>query len=244
MGKTSKNKRRRLLAEAESAPRPITDADSPDDDANDTSFLLGLVSPQELAIAVRTLNTLTKNTELLKSKNELKALRGAVFDFQRVSSSLAGTGNTLTSRISAALSSSRHTDALVLLSELKLRKLVPKLGALQRWVRDCDAASRSDGSFGDAEVLRVLDGILRSTMSEVGEEEQEPVKRMEDWRMREVSGEGVYEEVLAGTFPGMMLYQRRSASQTPDRSSIAAEADRATLASAFKLLQETSGPLR
>ncbi|KAL8290348.1 hypothetical protein RQP46_002606 [Phenoliferia psychrophenolica] len=223
MGKTSKNKRRRLLASAETA-LPI----SPDSDGeggegeNDKSFLLGLVSPAELAITVRTLSTLTKNTELLNRKNELKSLRGAVFDFQRVSASLAGTGNTLTSRISAALSSSRHTDALVLLSELRLRKLVPKLGALQRWVRDCDAASRSDGSYGDSDVLRVLDAILRSTIE--GGSEDEPVKRMDEWRMRDLSGENVWDEVYAGTFP--------------------AEADKAALAAPFSLLQSTPGPAR
>lgn len=214
MGKTSKNKRRRMLAEAESTTRPI----SPESDGEaDSTFLLGLVSPSELAIATRVLNTLTRNTELLKAKNELKGLRGAVFDFQRVNASLSGTGpslaalppacklttnragNTLTSRISAALSSSRHTDARVLLAELRLRKLVPKLGALQRWVRDCDAASRADGSFGDEEVLRVLDAILRTVE---GRDEGVAVRRVDEWRMREASGENLWSEVLAGTFPG------------------------------------------
>jgi hypothetical protein len=41
------------------------------------------------------------------------------------------------------------------------RKLAPKLGALQRWVRECDATSAADGSPGDPEALRCLDMILR-----------------------------------------------------------------------------------
>lgn len=94
MGKTGKNqknlKRQRLAAQEQIH---TTSPDSDDEDApRDTSFLLGLVSPQELAIAVRTINTLNNNPELLKSKAELKGLRGAVFDFQRISASQAGTG--------------------------------------------------------------------------------------------------------------------------------------------------------
>lgn len=90
-GKQQKNLKRQRLAAQEQIH--TTSPDSDDSDApRDTSFLLGLVTPQELAIAVRTLNTLTNNTELLKSKAELKGLRGAVFDFQRVSASQAGTG--------------------------------------------------------------------------------------------------------------------------------------------------------
>ena len=77
---------------------------------------------------------------------------------------------------------------------------MPKLGALQRWVRDCDAASRSDGSYGDSEVLRILDAILRSTLD--GADETEPVRRMDEWRMRDLSGENIWAQVSNGDFPG------------------------------------------
>jgi len=55
---------------------------------------------------------------------------------------------------------------LVLLSELSLRSLPTKLGALQRWVRECDAAFVSSGgdtveSEEGEMVMRVLDAILR-----------------------------------------------------------------------------------
>lgn len=71
-----------------------------------------------------------------------------------------------------------------------------RLGALQRWVRDCDAASQHDGSFGNNQVLRVLDAILRTTMepdaplgNSVGMKGHvSPVRRMEEWAVREASG--------------------------------------------------------
>lgn len=33
---------------------------------------------------------------------------------------------------------------------------------MQRWVKDCDAASARDGAYGDPIVLRVLDSVLRT----------------------------------------------------------------------------------
>lgn len=104
-------------------------------------------------------------------------------------------------------------DALVLLSELRLRRQQPKLGALQRWVRDCDAASRSDGSFGDETVLTVLDAILRCTNGEPELEEGEgnselkggkgPVVRQDEWVHREMNKEeDIWKEIQEGTFPG------------------------------------------
>lgn len=142
---------------------------------------------------------------MLKS-SQLKSLRGAVFDFHRTTSSLLNTGTTLSSRISAALTTSRHTDALVLLSEARIRKFEPKLGSLQRWVRDCDAASRSDGSFGDERVLEVLDAILR-IQDGLGDGRVWPepvegtggVRKDKEWKFREGSGKEIWKEVKEGT---------------------------------------------
>jgi len=213
MGKTGKALKRRKLAEATAfatlSPAPGSpDSGDEGEISNNPDFLLGLVSPQELAVSVKTLQTLTSHAEGVKGKAEMKPLRGAVFDFQRVSNAVTGTGNSLPSRISAALSSNRLQDALVLLNECRLRGVHPKLGALQRWVRECDAASRSDGSFGDTHVLTVLDAILRATsgvqvnISEVGKGKGEGVvKRMEDWVLREPSGVSIYSEVVTKTFP-------------------------------------------
>lgn len=213
MGKTGKALKRRKLAEATAlstlSPAPGSpDSDTDEPAQNNPDFLLGLVSPQELAVSVKTLQTLTTHAEAVKGKAETKPLRGAVFDYQRLSNAVAGTGNSLPSRISAALSSNRLQDALVLLNECRLRGVRPKLGALQRWVRECDAASRADGSFGDVEVLKVLDAILRATsgvqvdISEVGKGKGDGVvKRMDDFVLREASGVNIYSEVVTGTFP-------------------------------------------
>ena len=85
------------------------------------------------------------------------------------------TGTSLTSRISAALQDYRFTDALVLLNEMYIRGVPPKLGALQvsafscsyrtdvkkRWVRECDATSSADGKVRDKDAMRCVDMMLR-----------------------------------------------------------------------------------
>ena len=85
MGKTGKNIKRRKLAEAYPTPSGT---------ASDSEFFGGLLSPSELATATRVLNVLANNEELITGgKAELKGLRGAVFDFQRISAELSGTGS-------------------------------------------------------------------------------------------------------------------------------------------------------
>jgi hypothetical protein len=66
----------------------------------------------------------------------------------------------LTSKISTALRDYRFEDALILLYEMYIRKLPPKLGALQRWVRECDATSTVD-TAADQDAMKCLDLILR-----------------------------------------------------------------------------------
>jgi hypothetical protein len=71
------------------------------------------------------------------------------------------------------LQSSLHLESLVLLSELRLRSITPKLGSLQRWVRECDAAaisaakgknrSKQEEEKEEGMVWEVLDSILRAT---------------------------------------------------------------------------------
>lgn len=62
---------------------------------------------------------------------------------------------------------------------MRIRGQRPKLGALQRWTRECDAASTVDGSEGDREVLSVLDAIMRT--ADYGETDVSPVHRHADW---------------------------------------------------------------
>lgn len=133
------------------AAAPLT----PPESDSDALFL-----PEELEAAVFVLRTLCDNPSALAGK-EMKELKRSVFELQKVMVEGATIGASLTSRISAALKDYRFTDALVLLFEMYTRRLPPKLGALQRWVRECDATSAPDGSPGDPEALRCLDMILR-----------------------------------------------------------------------------------
>ncbi|GAA6039419.1 hypothetical protein JCM8097_002848 [Rhodosporidiobolus ruineniae] len=228
MGKTGKAlKRRRIEQAAQAAAQAPLDSEA---DEGNNDFLGGLISPAQLAVTVKTLQTLTSQSHLLNHKQDLKQLRTAVFDLQRIGNELSGTGNSLSSRISAALTQHRHVDALVLLSEMRIRQQHPKLGALQRWVREVDAASRSDGSFGDEMALKVLDAVLRCTNGETAMTEEEEaalepgrdgqvVVRQKEWVHRPRSEEDLYKEIVEGRFP--------------------APKDRDRLASAFSLLHET-----
>ncbi|KII84771.1 hypothetical protein PLICRDRAFT_146256 [Plicaturopsis crispa FD-325 SS-3] len=225
MGKTAKNLKRKRLAQAQavfSRPDPSEAVRAEEDLVADTqnehaagNFVLG---QNELAITIRTLDALSSNPDMLqKHRGALKGLRRAVWDFQRVSAEQDGcvTGNsgTLTARISSACAGARWTDALVLLSEMRLRKQRPKLGALQRWVRDCDAASSASSSAddgGDTEVLRVLDAILRTTadvdVEDGAEAELHPVRRHPDWSPEittsssdPTEGKGLFAAASSGT---------------------------------------------
>ncbi|KAF9002540.1 hypothetical protein BDQ17DRAFT_1357039 [Cyathus striatus] len=102
----------------------------------------------------------------------LKPFKTAVHDYWRAAAEASGVGSSLTSRISSALIDQRHIDALVLLSEMSLREQMPKLGALQRWVRECDAVL-SPGMAKEQrdKVWQVLDMILRTTQPELIAEE-------------------------------------------------------------------------
>ncbi|GAA6013784.1 hypothetical protein JCM11491_005098 [Sporobolomyces phaffii] len=222
MGKAGQARKRRRAEIARVEP---VERASPSEPSTAADFLGGLVSPGELATAVRVLDTLAKHPhDLIKDQRQhLKPLKAAVFDFQRAAAAVSGTGASLTSRISDALASGRHTDALVLLAELRIRKLPLPLGSLNRWVRECDAASRSDGSFGDSDVLRVLDSILRCTY-DLDDLATPPVVKHQEWKHRDPSGLDVWSEIQNDTLP--------------------APADRNALKDRFRLLDTTPGPDR
>jgi len=76
----------------------------------------------------------------------------------------------LTARITGALADEGYTEARILLSEMRIRGMAPRLGALCRWVRDLDVVSglaeQLDGKGPkrtprEEELLGVLDAILR-----------------------------------------------------------------------------------
>jgi hypothetical protein len=210
MGKTGKALKKRRLAQFSSAHVVTHTADDvSDDDPNvkDKLFLGGVISESQLAITIKTLSTLADFPDSISQhRSQLKRLRGAVHDFQRISAIKEGTGNSLTSRISSALSDNRWTDAKVLLAEMRIRKQRPRLGALQRWTRECDAASTADGSDGDWEVLSVLDAIMR-TAEDDAEGNVNPVRRHTEWVGRGLyrPSEGLFEAASNNTLFGMVF---------------------------------------
>lgn len=209
MGKTGKALKKRRLAQFASAHVvTLTSADVLDNELDEENklFLGGLVSESQLLATIRTLNALKESPESISQyRHQLKRLRGAVYDFQRVAAEQEGTGSSLTSKISSALSHSRWTDAKVLISEMRIRKQRPKLGALQRWTRECDAASTVDGSEGDKEVLSVLDAIMRTAEDVV--EDIHPIRRHPEWVAtgEHITSEGLFEATCNNTLFGMVF---------------------------------------
>ena len=136
---------------------PISDGDE-DDDEHVTA---AGVSMAEAATATKVLVALAAKPEGFKGK-EFKALRAALHALRQSegASMVLGFGMrevSLTQIVSDALRDLRWQDALRALEKMRQRKQVPKLGSLQRWVRDCDAA----GDY-DSEAMFVLDSVLRT----------------------------------------------------------------------------------
>lgn len=197
-----------------------------------------LVSAMDLAITARTLALLASqdSIETLRGK-ELKAVKTATYELMRV---LNG-GGSLTSQISAALSDARWLDALVLLSELSLRGGKTKLGALQRWVRECDAAAVAQHSKkGKAKateqdegemVMRVLDAILRVA----GEDQALPVENM-------VSTRNVVQPRAEWVCPGAESAEPvRIWDRAKTNALFESDAERVKLANLFRVVSTTAG---
>lgn len=95
--------------------------------------------------------------EVFRSK-PLRALRTALHSLT-TSKALEASGKSLVGRVSDALRDERWNDALSALATMRATGMVPKLGALCRWVRDCDAAH---GGLEDPMVCTVIDAVLRT----------------------------------------------------------------------------------
>ncbi len=160
---------------------PPSDADVDDSDDD--------LPAEDLQVAVETLQLLAQEPERL-AHPRYKQLKRAGWDFGKVladQGSAAGRlwwlhalvsradfhfpprllGSSIHSKISHALSLSHYRQALVLLFEMHVTKVPTKLGAIQRWVRDCDATSDPERKLSAEEreerdvVLRCLDLVLR-----------------------------------------------------------------------------------
>eukprot|EP01113_Clastostelium_recurvatum_P032326 TRINITY_DN4139_c0_g1_i2.p1 TRINITY_DN4139_c0_g1~~TRINITY_DN4139_c0_g1_i2.p1 ORF type:complete len:540 (+),score=116.92 TRINITY_DN4139_c0_g1_i2:92-1711(+) len=138
-----------------------------DNEDDDDDLVGGAIRASDLSVTISVLTALEDSPDLMRGK-AFKGLRVALHRLnQAMTKEGVSSGNSLTGRISDALADSRWNDALVALAEMRERKQTPKLGALQRWVRDCDAVQGGSTSApasldGDPQVLRVLDAILRT----------------------------------------------------------------------------------
>ncbi|ORX38085.1 hypothetical protein BD324DRAFT_624450, partial [Kockovaella imperatae] len=162
MGRRSEQakKRKRLLGSSMSGS--IKYAKHPPTQNTDTASteIEPLVSAQDLETTISTLETLCEFPDEL-SRKDVKGVKRAVHALNRVMVDGAPIGTSLSSKISSALQAYRFIDALVLLFEMYIRDLPPKLGSLQRWVRECDATFSVDGLVRDTDAMRCLDLILR-----------------------------------------------------------------------------------
>ncbi|KAJ3105116.1 hypothetical protein HDU96_008683 [Phlyctochytrium bullatum] len=143
------------------------------------------VTKFQLATTMQVLMKLESNAEALRNP-AFKPLRTMLFKLTKAANDTGmNAGATLSGKISQLVSAKFWKDTLVHLQEMESKKLAPKLGALQRWVRDCDAANSFKKNGRDRMVLEVLDGILRVADPElVGAGKQRPGERpprKEDW---------------------------------------------------------------
>mgnify|MGYP001800786716 len=71
-------------------------------------------------------------------------------------------GSSLTAQTTFAIRDGRYADALTHLQELRESKHIPKLGALQRWARDC-MNEEEFASLEKEEAIVLLDAVRSSS---------------------------------------------------------------------------------
>lgn len=156
MGKTGKQQKKLKLMNAAAVAAERTEYAS-DNEGEETWNVDGTtLSARDLSAALKVLTALGRYPDSLKEP-QYKPLRTAL---HALKSSKTPAGVSLSGQISDALADECYAEALVLLQEMRSKSASPKLGALQRWVRSCDAAS-ADGSR-NAHIMKVLDSILRT----------------------------------------------------------------------------------
>jgi hypothetical protein len=172
---------------------------------------IGLTN-DDIELAIDTLRTLSENPSVIKSRS-CKDLRTSVYEFRQACTTglNASSDTNLTARISGSLADGGCTEARILLAEMRIRGVTPKLGALCRWVRDLDVVSglaeQLDGSSQRTSVeeglLVVLDSILRLTgpidyTTEV--DTSGPISPRQAWDLRDqLERRQVYASVLSGS---------------------------------------------
>ena len=110
----------------------------------------------EISLHVETVDKL-RSLPSLEGKS-YKRLRTALHPF--VLSLIEETSSSLSAQCSCAFRDGRQKDALRLLSDMRSSRHPPKLGALQRWVRDCMNENDFAG-LQSKDAVELLDGIMR-----------------------------------------------------------------------------------
>ncbi|KAI8908908.1 hypothetical protein EDD86DRAFT_191293 [Gorgonomyces haynaldii] len=134
----------------------------------------------DLESCMETLDYFVKHPDELKQP-QYKGLRTMLHRLNEAKMHSGMHSTTLVGKITEHLVDGRWDDALRDLTQLRLQKIVPKLGSVQRWVRACDAASPRDGTPFDGQVLLVLDAILRAADPEMVQETKHLMQQMEPW---------------------------------------------------------------
>ena len=137
------------------SPALLLDDDLDDSSDDDLSSSPETLTAHDLKITLKTLKMLGEDSHLFHS-SKVRDIRGALYSLPM----LKDKPKTAVGLISQYLRDHMWEKAGEALNEMDEKSILPPLGALQRWVRDCDAID--GGSIGDEIApLRVLDSILR-----------------------------------------------------------------------------------
>ncbi|KAJ3196024.1 hypothetical protein HK101_010348 [Irineochytrium annulatum] len=159
MGKAGQLRKKRKLEQETFSAAIINDADVDDEFVTTYGF-----SEADLGVCQRVLVTLHRDPALLKTV-QLKPLRACLHSVHTALTSanvIAGRNARLSGAISDAITERRWSDAVDHLKGMRARQERVKLGSLQRWVRDCDAAN-APGNADRPQVMAVLDQIMRTS---------------------------------------------------------------------------------
>ena len=177
MKKKKKNKQKRKeLAQSQAEKDKVesvpalsfledSDLDDSDLDLDDDPTTL---TSHDLKVTLKTLKMLGEDSQLFHS-SKVRDIRGALYSLPM----LKDKPKTAVGLISQYLRDHMWEKASDSLAEMDEKSILPPLGALQRWVRDCDAVD--GGSIGDEVApLRVLDSILRVSCPQLISQFQPP----------------------------------------------------------------------
>ena len=155
MGKLGKAaKKRRLETKVEKSILNIAPEKANEDELEGAESSSLEFDAENLRITIETLSKISRNESLFHGK-ECRPIRQLLFQLVDLKQNQ---GASLTQRVSLALKDARWSEAIYLLSLMREKKQIPKLGALQRWTRDLDAVDAENDAF----TFRVLDAILRT----------------------------------------------------------------------------------